>query len=518
MRKVHKALNAERNVSAALRIVMVLLTLVMHIAVLLLLALFLQQYASVIYMLIEVAAMVCALRIYNRNESANYKLLWILIIAAAPVAAMILYVLLGSTDQRQRQGLMDNPPPPALQSQRIRSENNLRRLRKEQPAWSRLAAYLQKKDFLLYSGTEAQYFSSGEAYFEDLLERLEQAERFIFLEYFIVAEGQLWDRVFSALRRRAAAGVEVKLLFDDFGNITRFSGRMLAEVRQAGIEVEVFNPVHRYINRLYFNYRDHRKIAVIDGEWAYTGGVNIADEYANLIVRFGHWKDSAVRLHGDAVWGPTRRFIQMWERLGGELRQELDYYRPLEEAENGQGYCQFLTDGPENNPDNPAESAYLQLMGSARHFLYITTPYLAVEDYLINALCCAAEGGVDVRLMLPGVPDKKYVYYVTGSNYEELLRHGVRIYEYTPGFLHAKSVMVDREVALVGSVNMDYRSFQLHYEDAALLYGSPVVEELLRDMDDIMEASREVTLESWRKRSWFRRVLEQVLRPFAIWM
>ncbi|MGM9661495.1 MAG: cardiolipin synthase [Oscillospiraceae bacterium] len=518
MRKVQKAPNAERNVSAALRIVMVLLTLAAHIAVILLLSSFLEQYASYVYVAIEAAAFVCALRIFNRNESANYKLLWILLIASAPVAAMILYALLGNTDRRQRQGLMDNLPPPVRESQRMRSENNLRRLRKEQPKWSRMAAYLQKKDFLLYSSTESRYFSSGEAYFEDLIARMEQAERFIFLEYFIVAEGQLWDRVFSVLRQRAAQGVEVKLLFDDFGNITRFSGKTLAEVRQAGIEVEVFNPVHRYVNRLYFNYRDHRKIAVVDGEWAYTGGINIADEYANLIVRFGHWKDSAVRLHGDGVWGLTRRFIQMWERLGGELEQELDYYRPLEEAEDGQGFCQFVTDGPENNPDNPAESVYLQLMGSARRFLYITTPYLAVEDYLINALCCAAEGGVDVRLMLPGIPDKKYVFYVSGSYFEELLRHGVRIYEYTPGFLHAKSVMADREVALVGSVNMDYRSFQLHYEDAALLYGTPVVEELLQDMDDIMEKSREITLESWRKRGWFHRMLEQVLRLFAIWM
>ena len=507
----------ERRVSAALRIMMVLLTLAFHLAVLFVLVTFLRQRAAYIYTVMEVVALICAIRIYTRNESPNYKLLWILLISAVPVAALFLYVLLGATDTRKTQGLRQLPEPQPHSSQRIRSSDNLQRLRRQSPAWGRLAAYLQHRGFLLFSGTEVTYFPDGEKYFQHLLEHAARAEHFILLEYFIIAEGRLWDRLFAVLRERAAAGVEVKIIFDDFGNITRFSGETLAEVQEAGIAVQVFNPVHRYVNRMYFNYRDHRKIVSIDGEYAYTGGINVADEYANLTERFGHWKDSGVCLHGEGAWGLTRHFLHMWECMGGEMEEDAEYYCPMETVES-QGYCQTLTDGPMNNPENPAEDVFLQMISSATRFLYITTPYLAIEDYMLNALCAAADGGVDVRLMFPGIPDKKYAFMVAESYFETLLAHGVRIYEYTPGFLHAKSVMVDREVAAVGSVNMDYRSFQLHYEVESIVYGAPMIEDLLADMDEIMAASRELRLAEWQHRGWFRRTMETVLRLFAIWM
>lgn len=225
---------------------------------------------------------------------------------------------------------------------------------------------------------------------------------------------------------------------------------MLQQMQNAGIEVEVFNPVHRYVNRIYFNYRDHRKIAVIDGYYAYTGGINIADEYANLIVRFGHWKDSAVRIEGEGAWGFAVQFIQMWKMMGRTLPNEDDYYRPRHDGPATQGFCQPFTDGPLNNPDNPIEETYLQLIASAKRMLYITTPYYAVEESMQKSLCIAADAGVDVRLLVPAIPDKKFAYVVAKTYWGELLAHGVKIYRYTPGFLHAKSVMVDREVALVG--------------------------------------------------------------------
>lgn len=510
--------STERNISAGMRILLVAVSLVIHLLLIGLLSDILEQHFTFAFAAMEVAALICAIRIYNRRGSPSYKILWILLILVAPVAGLILYTLLGKMPERRRKEKTKQLPLPEVwESQRIRSENNFVALKRDYPNWSRLAAYLQKKDFLLYGNTDAVYLPSGEAFFEDLIARMEQAEKFIFLEYFIVAEGQVWDRISHVLRERAAAGVEVKLVFDDFGNITRFKGETLAALRTAGVEVRVFNPVHRYVNRLYFNFRDHRKIAIIDGEWAYTGGINIADEYANVIQRFGYWKDTAVRMHGEGVWGATRRFIRMWVRCGGHLPRELDEYHPTHTVK-GEGFCQFVTDGPENNPDNPIEDMYLQMISSAKKSFYVTTPYLAVEDYMVGALCCAADGGVDVRLMVPGIPDKKYVYYVTGSYFEQLLEHGVRIYLYTPGFLHCKSVMVDGELALVGSVNMDYRSFQLHYEDAALFYGAPVVEELREDMERIMEESEEISAEKWRKRGIFQRMTEQILRLFASWM
>ena len=371
---------------------------------------------------------------------------------------------------------------------------------------------------MLYRKTQARYLKSGEVFFEDLISRLETAETYIFMEYYILAEGQLWDRIFDVLKRRAAAGVEVHVIFDDFGAMTRLSDGMLQSMRDAGIEVEVFNPVHRYINRIYFNYRDHRKITVIDGDVAYVGGINIGDEYANIVERFGYWKDAAVCLEGEGVWGVAAQFIQMWKMLGRTLPNEDDYYRSRKSGPEGAGFCQPFTDGPLNNPDNPAEETYLQMISSAKRMLYLTTPYYAVEESVQKALCIAADAGVDARLIIPAIPDHKLTYMVSETYWGELLQHGVKIYKYTPGFIHSKTVMVDREMALVGSINMDYRSFQLHYECGVLLYHTPAVEELLEDMDQIMMESTLYSLEEWQKRPWYRRCAASILRLGAIWL
>lgn len=284
-----------------------------------------------------------------------------------------------------------------------------------------------------------------------------------------------------------------------------------------GVEVFIFNPVHEYVNRLHFNYRDHRKIACIDGDVAYTGGVNIADEYANIIERFGYWKDSGVCLEGEGAWGLTASFIRMCVNLGGVMHNEHDYYRPHTPVKS-EGFCQPFTDGPQNNPDNPAEDVFLQMISGARRFLYITTPYFIPDGSVMRALCIAGDGGVDVRLMLPGKPDHWYADCVAESYFGELIKHGVKVYRYTPGFLHGKSIMVDRVAAFVGSVNMDYRSFELDYECGVMVYSAPMIESLLEDMDMIVDHSRLVTKEEWAKRSVLRRVFEPLLRLFAIWM
>lgn len=508
---------AERHVSAALRIAVVALTLLLQIAVILLLTFYTKRYATMVYFILELGALAVAVGIFNRSGSPSYKVSWILLVLAVPVVGMILYVLWGGNHQAKRLSLKKIPPPAERESVRLESSDNLMRLGRKYPGWERLATSLHKRGFLLYRSTRARYFAEGAEFFADLINRIAQAERYVFLEYYILAEGKLWDRLFDVLRERAAAGVEVKIIFDDFGNITRLSDTMLQAIQDAGIEVEIFNPVHKYVNRIYFNYRNHRKIAAIDGQFAYTGGLNIADEYANIIERFGHWKDTGVSLEGEGAWGLTAQFIHMWEMIGGTLDNEHDYYRPLYPVE-GPGFCQSFVDGPMNNPDNPAEDAYLQLIAGARRFLYITTPYLAIEDSMLKALCIAADGGVDVRLMVPAIPDKKIVYMVAETYFGELMSHGVKIYRYLPGFLHAKSVMVDREVALVGTTNMDYRSFQLHHECATLLYDMPAVEDLFEDMDHIMAESRQVTMEEWSKRGLARKLLETVLKLFAIWM
>ena len=509
----------ERNISAATSISMCALTVIAQIATSLLISHFLAGHSSYVYALLLIAGAVVAIRVYQRPGSPTYKLVWMCLLLAMPVSGMILFFFWGGAQQAKQLSLRKVPPIPSREGQRMSSEIDLARLRRQSPAWGRLAAYLEKRGFLLYRNTDAVYFKEGSDFFEDLIAHLEKAEIYIFLEYYILAEGQLWDRIFAVLKERSAAGVEIHITFDDFGNLTRLSDETLQAIQDAGIEVKAFNPVHRYVNRIYFNYRDHRKIAVIDGQYAYTGGINIADEYANLIVRFGHWKDTAVRIEGAGVWGFAAQFMQMWKMMGGTFHNEDDYYRPRHEAENAKGWCQPFTDGPLNNPDNPIEEIYLQVISSAKSMLYLTTPYYAVEESMQKALCIAADAGVDVRLFIPGVPDHhKFTYMVAETYWGELLSHGVKIYKYTPGFLHAKSVMADREVALIGSTNMDYRTFQLHYECGVLLYHMPVVEDLLEDLDGILAESSAYTLEDWNRRSWFRKMWASVFRLGAIWL
>ncbi|WP_338148973.1 cardiolipin synthase [Dysosmobacter acutus] len=517
VKKGSKRQRVERHISAALRILMVCLTLLLQIAVVLGLAFATRRYSTVIYLIMELIALVCAVGVLNRGGSPSYKISWILLILAVPVAGMILYILWGGTHQAKQLSLKYVPLPVERQSARMESSNNIARLSRALPTWERLATYLEKRGFLLYRNTEVRYFREGADFFADLITTMEKAQNYIFLEYYILAEGKLWDRIFEVLRQRSAAGVEIKIIFDDFGNITRLSDAMLQQIQDAGIQVQIFNPVHKYVNRLYFNYRDHRKIAVIDGWSAYTGGLNIADEYANIINRLGHWKDTGVCLRGEGAWGLTSQFVHMWEMLGGTLDNEHDYYRP-ESSGQGGGFCQCLCDGPMNNPDNPAEETYLQLISNARRFLYMTTPYLAIEESMVKALCIAGDGGVDVRLMVPAIPDHKFTYLVAETYYGQLMAHGVKIYKYSPGFLHSKTVMVDREVALVGSINMDYRSFQLHYECGVLLYDVPAVEEIFEDMDNIVQVSARYTQDDWNKRPWYRKAMETVLKLFAIWM
>lgn len=506
----------ERRISAALRLVLVALLLLLQIAIVVALTQVLRQKAYIAYAVLEIVAVFCVARIYIRPGSSSYKPGWIILIMLVPVVGLILYFLWNGNQVKKKLALKTMRMPPELPEVQESSDRAQAELARRWPRWAKLTEYLRRQDLPLFANTEMTYFPTGEEYLEDLLARLEKAQKFIFLEYYIASKGQIWDRICKVLAERAADGVEVNLILDDFGSMMTMPPEEIQALRQKGIWVQMFNPVHHYVNRLYFNYRDHRKIAVIDGDVAYTGGANLADEYANLIVRFGYWKDCGLRLEGEGAWGFTRQFMYLWLRMGGELRDPWDTYRPCGGVGGGD-FCQPLVDGPDNNPVNTVEDTYQQLIGSANRYVWITTPYLAIDEPMIHTLSIAADSGVDVRLMLPGIPDHKFAYMVAQSYFGELLEHDVKIYTYTPGLLHAKSVVADGEVGFVGSVNMDYRSFQLHFECGALFSGSAVAA-VQEDMSRTMDKSRQVTLESWKKRKWYVKLLGAVLRPFAMWM
>ena len=507
----------ERRISAALRIALVCVLLLLNILAVMLLVAYLETNSAVIFLLLQLAGVVVAINIQSRDGSASYKLAWTLLIVSLPVTGLILYLLWGGNLQDKRVSLLSAKQPPESTADISRSQLEQERLGFAMPHWQRTAALLSRRSFKLFRGTDITYFPGGDQFFADVISHMERAERFIFMEFFIMAEGKLFDRILEVLEDRARQGVEVKIIFDDFGSMTRMSGTTVQRMRDAGIEIAIFSPVHQYVNRLYFNYRDHRKIIAIDGQYAYTGGVNVADEYAGFIRRFGEWKDCGILLDGAGAWGLTSRFIHMWEMMGNKMLSEHDYYRPLEDR-RGSGWCQPFSDGPLNNPDDPAEDVFLQCIHNAHDYIWLTTPYFAVENCVVRALCMAADSGVDVRLMLPGIPDHKYTDIVAGSYYETLLAHGVKLYRFTPGFLHAKSFVADGEVAMVGTINMDYRSFQLHYECGVMLYGADAIASIKMDMERVMARSEMVQLEQWKKRPRLKRIIEKLLRIFSIWM
>ena len=475
----------ERRISAALRLVLVALLLLLQITIVVALTQVLRQKAYIAYAVLEIVSVFCVARIYIRPGSSSYKPGWIILIMLVPVVGLILYFLWNGNQVKKKLALKTMRMPPELPEVQESSDRAQAELARRWPRWAKLTEYLRRQDLPLFANTEMTYFPTGEEYLEDLLARLEKAQKFIFLEYYIASKGQIWDRICKVLAERAADGVEVNLILDDFGSMMTMPPEEIQALRQKGIWVQMFNPVHHYVNRLYFNYRDHRKIAVIDGDVAYTGGANLADEYANLIVRFGYWKDCGLRLEGEGAWGFTRQFMQLCLRMCGELREPWDTYRPCGGVGGGD-FCQPLVDGPDNNPVNTVEDTYQQLIGSANRYVWITTPYLAIDEPMIHTLSIAADSGVDVRLMLPGIPDHKFAYMVAQSYFGELLEHDVKIYTYTPGLLHAKSVVADGEMGFVGSVNMDYRSFQLHFECGALFSGSAVAA-VQEDMNRTME-------------------------------
>jgi len=517
MKKRHIQQKTERRIGAGLRLALVALLLLAQIALVVGLSLLLQQRMALAYLLLEILALIVSVRVYTRPGSTSYKVGWIILVLAVPVAGLILYLLWNGESSAKSLMLQKKTVPPESASQITACTAAQAALNQQFPEWSRLATYMTRQGFPLYSGTQAVYLDTGEAYLNDLLAHMEQAKRFIFLEYYIVARGQLFDRMLAIFRRKRSEGVEICFLFDDFGSMMRFGNEELDALREIGVKVMIFNPVHQYVNRLYFNYRDHRKIACIDGEIAYTGGANLADEYGNWMERFGYWKDCGVRLTGQGAWTLTREFIHLWERLGGTMDSPCGDYRPRFNEE-GEGFVQPFVDGPDNNPVNNAEDAFLQLISCARKTLTITTPYLAIDEPMMRALCLAADSGVRTRLLMPGIPDHKFAYLVAESYWGELMRHGVEIYTFTPGLLHGKTVLADGKAAFVGSVNMDYRSFQLHFECGVLLYGTPVSHSLSADMARIMAHGQRVTMERWKSRPRYRKALGTLLRLFAMWM
>ena len=441
--------------------------------------------------------LMCAALIRKDSTVPEFKISWMALFMLMPVQGGLLYLMWG-----------DHRPAYRLRRKLERAAARLRPLRTPEPeAAARLgradaraactAEYLrQSGNFPVYADTGVTYYPSGEAMFPAMLAAMEKAEKYIFVEFFIISQGRMWDAVHEVLRRKAAAGVDVRLIYDDTGCATGLPVRYWRKLEAEGIRALAFNPFVPMLN-LVMNNRDHRKILVVDGAVAFTGGVNLADEYINEKRRFGYWRDTGVRLEGPAAWSFTTMFLEFWAAnhpLGDERavpRPEAAPPRPA--AGLVQPSCATPVDD-----ENVAKNVCLELINQAQRELLITTPYLILENDLISALCLAAKRGVDVRIYTPGIPDKPTIYQLTRSYYPVLIRAGVKIFSFTPGFLHSKTWLCDGRVGAVGSVNLDYRSLYLHFECSTLLYGGPVLADIRADMQDLERQCRRVELSDCR--------------------
>ena len=363
----------------------------------------------------------------------------------------------------------------------------------------------------LYTNSALQYFPLGELAFEEMLRQMEAAEHYIFLEYFIIEPGQMWNRMLDVLYRKAQAGVEVRVLYDGTCAITTLPANYPKQLQKLGIQCKTFASVRPFVSTQY-NYRDHRKILIVDGRTAFTGGINLADEYINAKKKYGHWKDNALMIQGQAVQGFTLLFLQMWDY--SERERIFEPYLHLPEPVPAEGCVIPFGCGP-SEPEQVGKMVYLNLLNQAKHYVYIMTPYLILDGEMITALQFAARRGVDVRLILPHIPDKKYAFLLAKSHYGELLEAGVKIYEYSPGFVHSKVFLSDDNQAVVGTINLDYRSLYLHYECAAYLWKTPVLTDIKDDFTDTFEKSQRITMETMKKSSLFTRLVTAILKLLA---
>jgi cardiolipin synthase len=449
--------------------------------------------------------------IYNR-ENPTYKLTWVALILVVPLFGILIYFIAGTQYLSLKiKNRLENSQN-FYKELRLQNLEVFEELKSINEIYSRQVEYILNTDKKpVYKGTNAKLLTPGEKMYEELLSELKKAEKFILLEYFIISSGQMWDSIYDILKEKAQNGVEVKLIYDDMGSIDYVKKNFHKELEHFGINVCAFNPFMPVISK-FMNYRDHRKIAVIDGNIAFTGGFNIGDEYINITHPHGHWKDIGIMLKGDAVWSFIIMFLDMWQIITGE-KLNYERYRSTETCTDD-GFFQPFDDNPVNR-ENVAESVYMQLINNAKRYIYITTPYLILDNEMATVLCIAAKSGIDVRIITPHIADKWFVHKVTRSNYHRLLEHGIKIYEYTPGFIHAKTLVCDDEAGIVGTVNMDYRSFYLQFECAVWIYKSSVLSDIKEDFLATLKICEKIDKEQWKKRGRFNKIAEMLLNLFA---
>lgn len=474
---------------------------------------FLSQLFLPIFGLFLLANIFIVIGIINRNDNPAFKVAWLVPVLAVPVVGALFYIMFGRSHLNKKNTKKLSDAYYGAQDFFTVNKELLNRFSNKYPHITKEAHYImQSSKSDIFEFTETEYFSPGRLFFEKLIIETKKAKKFIFLEYFIINEGEMWETLKAVLIERQSHGVEIRVMYDDIGSaISDVPPDFAPELRKLGFKTAVFNPYKPSLD-CFLNYRDHRKICIIDGKVAFTGGINIADEYIGEDNRFGYWRDSAVMLRGDAVNRITVMFLQMWNFTTNEPPRYADYM--VDFKANHDGYVIPFSDEPLMQ-ELICESAYINIISNATKYVYICAPYLILDRSTSSTLIRAAKSGIDIKIITPGIPDKKLVYYMTRSNYKDLIEAGIEIYEFTPGFIHNKTIVSDDEKAIVGTANFDYRSFYLHFENGVWLYGSKAVLQAKKSFEDALALSRRITWEEMEATSFGKRLVCSLLKVFA---
>lgn len=458
-----------------------------------------------------VLSVMLVVHIFNDESNPVVKLTWIIVITVIPVFGLMLYLFVkndighrlmikayADTQKRTKKFVK---PSCAVTDKEIDAN----------PSFKGISRYLGCEGFSTYKNTRVTYFPLGEDKHKELIKRLKAAKKFIFLEYFIIEDGIMWDSILNILKEKANDGVEVRVMYDGSNTVQKLSYGYHKKLKKAGIKCKMFAPFKPFVST-YYNNRDHRKIAVIDGKVAFTGGINLADEYINEKQLYGHWKDTAVMLEGDGVIGFTLMFLQMWNL--NEADESYGKYLTSYYSVPSDGYVIPYNDSPLDN-DLVGENVYLDMINTAKDYVHITTPYLILDNEMISALTFAAKRGIDVTIIMPHIPDKKLIFDLSRSYYKRLLESGVKIYEYTPGFVHAKMFVSDGIKATVGTINLDFRSLYHHFECGVYMYGTGAEREIEKDFYDTLKKCEKITLSGLKKGKFIGKLVGKVLKLVA---
>lgn len=467
--------------------------------------------------IITVAAIAIALAIYSRKMNAAMKLPWMMLIIVLPVLGIVLYALIGlngaTRRMKKRFTIIDRQLFPLMpqDGQVLETLDEKDRIQANQSRY-----LLFHMGYPVYQETDIRYFPWASEGLESQLADLKQAKDFIFMEYHAIEDAESFAMIYRILRQKAAEGLDVRLFYDDMGSIGFINKEFRKKMEAQGIQCRVFNPMGPVIN-VFMNHRDHRKMTIIDGKVGFVGGYNLANEYFNVTHPYGIWKDTGMRLEGKAVTSLTLTFLEMWNAVRGSDKDDTEFRKFLPKAAckgKGKAYIQPYADTPIDN-EHVGENVYMNILNSAQDYVYFVTPYLIITDEMNRAFALAARRGIDVRIVTPGIPDKKAIYRITRSYYGRLVDNGIRIFEYTPGFCHAKQCVSDDKTAICGTINLDYRSLYHHFENGVLVHDETFATTMREDFEDMFLECREVTEDYRQNRARRMRLFGLILRLFA---